>query len=130
MSRFILCLLFLLVWSVGVSQDISSDKKIDFTALFEQVQNETPVFEITLFKIDENLVLSFYTSPIIFPLVEEKQMMDFSKGTRQNGFSPNISFDNVYQPKPSFTIRSSYRQQRPGAHKILKGYDYCLRPIY
>ena len=130
MRRFIVCLLFLLGWNFGVSQDLPSDKKFDFADLFEQVQNEAPVFMITIFKADENITFIGYVSPVIFPLEEEKEMMNFSKGTRQNGFTPTISFGNVYQPKPSFTIRSSYRQQRPGAHKILKGYDYCLRPIY
>ncbi len=130
MKNVILSLLFLLVWNVNFSQELSSDKKYNFAELFEQVRNETPVFMVTFSK--ENKILLFYKSQIVFPLVEEKEMMNFSKGNRQREFKPTIiSFGNFHQRKSSFTIHSSYKQQAQGGQlKILKGYDYCLRPIY
>jgi hypothetical protein len=113
----------------GFSQDLASTKKYNFGELFEQVKNDNPVFTVT-FSIDNN-TLFFYKPEIIFPLVEEKEMMNFSKGNRQREFKPTISFDNIYQRKPNFTIHSSYRQKAHGNHhKILKGYDYCGRAIY
>ncbi len=130
MKNLILILLFLLVWKVGFSQELLSDKSYNFAELFSEVQNETPVFLITLFRVDKELTLLAYSSQIVFPLVEEKEMMDFSKGNRQKNYTPAISFGNFYEKKPSFTIHSSYGQYEQGKHKILKGYDYCLRPIY
>jgi len=130
MKNRLLCLFLLMISINGFSQDLASTKNYNFAELFAEVQNETPVFLITLFKVDKNLTLLTYSSQIIFPLIEEKEMMDFSKGTRQKKFTPAISFGNFYEKKPSFTIRSSYGQYEQGKHKILKGYDYCLRPIY
>ncbi len=129
MKNILFCLALLVISINGFSQDLASTKKYDFGELFEQVKNDNPVFTVT-FPID-NKTLFFYKSEIIFPLVEEKEMMDFSKGNRPRKFKPTISFDTPGQSKSSFTIHSSYRQQaQRNQLKILKGYDYCLRPIY
>jgi hypothetical protein len=129
MKNILLCLVLLVISINGFSQDISSDKKYNFEELFEQVKNNNPVFTVTFSK--ENRILLFYRSQIIFPLVEEKEMMNFSKGNRQREFKPTISFGTSHQSKLNFTIHSSYaRQSQSNQLKILKGYDYCLRPIY
>ncbi|MCF6347552.1 MAG: hypothetical protein L3J20_04530 [Flavobacteriaceae bacterium] len=129
MKSLIGSLLFLLVWNFGFSQELSSEKEYDFAKLFEEIQNDNLVFEIT-FSQDKS-ILSFFKSQIIFPLVEEKEMMNFNKGNRQKEFTPKILFDNIYQKPPNFTIDLSNGQQAQGNHhKILKGYDYCGRPIY
>ncbi len=130
MKNLIGSLLFLLIWNVGFSQELSSDRNYNFAELFEQVKNETPVFLVTSFEIRKELFFIPDRFLIVFPLVEEKELLDFSKGTRQKNYTPVISFGNFYEKKPSFTFRSSYGQQGHGKHKILKGYDYCLRPIY
>ncbi|HHC79447.1 MAG TPA: hypothetical protein ENK46_06155 [Flavobacteriia bacterium] len=130
MNKFILVLLSLFVWNVTTSQDIASDKRYDFAKLFEQVQNESPVFMVTFFKVDKNLAVLAYSSYIVFPIVEEKELLDFSKGMRQKEVKPTLTFGNFHSKKPSFTFHSSFGQQTQGKHKILKGYDYCLRPIY
>ena len=92
MKNLILSLSFLLVWNVGFSQELSSNMKYNFEELFEEVKNDNPVFEVTFSK--DNKTLFFYKSEIVFPLVEEKEMMNFSKGNRQREFKPTISFDN------------------------------------
>ncbi len=131
MKNRLLYLVLLVISINGFSQDLISSKNYNFAELFAEVQNETPVFLITFFKVDKNLTLLAYSSQIVFPLVEEKEMMNFSKGNRQREFKPTISFDNIYQRKPNFTIHSSYKQQAQGNHhKILKGYDFCGRAIY
>ncbi len=130
MKNRLLCLILLMISINVFSQDLTSTKKYDFAGLFTEVQNETPVFLITLFKVDKNLTSLAYNSQIVFPLVEEKEMMDFSKGIRQKKFTPAISFGSFYKKKSSFIIHFPYGQYEQGKHKILKGYDYCLRPIY
>ncbi len=122
--------LVMLSWIFGFSQDIPSDKKYNFELLLEESHQFTPVFEMDSFKNEEHLLFFPLESTIVFPIVEEKQPMNFSAGTRQNGFKPKISFGDFHQKKVQFKLDFSYRQQQPGAHRILKGYDYCLRPIY
>ncbi len=129
MKNILLCLVLLVISVNGFSQDLASTKKYDFSELFEQVKSDSPVFEIT-FSQDKSILL-FFKSQITFPLVEEKEMMNFSKGNRQREFKPTISFDTSHQSKSNFTIHSSYaRQAQNNQLKILKGYDYCGRPIY
>jgi len=131
MKNVILTILFLSVCNFGFSQELPSDINYGFDELFEQIKNGVPVFVVTSSKDKNNAVLLFYKSQIIFPLVEEKQMMNFSEGTRQRVFTSTISFGNFHKNKLNFTVRSSYAQQVQGNQpKILKGYDYCLRPIY
>jgi len=130
MKNRLLCLCLLMISINGFSQDLASTKNYNFAELFAEIQNEMPVFIATLSEIDKGLHFLPDNFLIIFPLIEEKETMDFSKGTRQKKFTPVISFRNFYEKKPSFTIHSSYGQYEQGEHKILKGYDYCLRPIY
>lgn len=129
MKNILLCLALLVISINGFSQDLASTKKYDFAELFEEIKKDNPVFTVT-FSID-NKTLFFYKSEIVFPLVEEKEMMNFSKGNRQKEFKPTISFGTSHQSKSNFTIHSSYaRQAKSNQLKILKGYDYCGRAIY
>ena len=133
MKRTIL-LLTVLFLSISVwSQELTSDKKYDFALILEESENENYRFTSTNFytQLNKKPVLSFI-SYVEFPIKEEKETWEF--GETKNEYSPVINLNQLNQSIPKFTNFSPYAKQHldnaQGKMKILKGYDFCGRPLY
>ena len=135
MKNTVLCLCFLVLTINGFSQELSSEKKYDFSNILEQSTNNDYKFTVTDFYLttNKNTVLTF-VSYIVFPIEEEKDTWRFGENHTKNEYAPIINLDNFYNSIPKFTNFSPYAKQYvdhlQGKMKILKGYDFCGRPLY
>lgn len=133
MKRVSLLATALLISSSLFTQDLA-DKKYDFTMILNDNMYEEPQFTATNFytQLNKNTVLSFNSS-IEFPIIEEKDTWKF--GDVRDDYETIINLDNFYQSIPKFTNFSPYAQKQMDILKgrqvkILRGYDFCGRPLY
>ncbi len=115
------------------SQELASKKIYDFATILEESKNKELKFVVTNFYTEANntTVLSFSISTE-FPITEEKETWKF--GEIREEYAPIINLENFYRSIPKFTNFSPYAKkhldQLLGKMRILKGYDFCGRPVY
>ena len=133
MNKAILFLIISLVTSASLAQDINSDK-LDFALLLKENKNEELQFKMTtiVFESNKNTLLP-YISAVTFPIVEQKEPWTF--GYLETTLQPKVNLNGFYKSIPKFTNFSPYAQKQMDFMKgrqvkILKGYDFCGRPLY
>lgn len=133
MNKRIFIILVFIMPVIAFAQELSADKRYNFALILEENKNEDHQFVASDFytQLNKNTILSF-VSYVEFPVIEEKEA--WKLGEVKEHYKPIINLDNFYRSIPKFTNFSPYAQKQinnlKGEMKILKGYDFCGRPIY
>ncbi len=133
MKKIIFLIISMLISFAGWSQELTSEKVYDFALILEESKKDDYKFTSTNFytQVNKTPVLSF-VSYVEFPIKEEKETWKF--GEIKKEYAPIINLNDIHQSIPKFTNFSPFAKQYldniQGKMKILKGYDFCVRPLY